>query len=65
MIVTKEFGGEVVVSKNGVKAQRLMITRKRSRMDSLVKSPKGIPHAIENSGKDDVLRVMVVKAPHP
>jgi hypothetical protein len=31
MIVTKEFGGEVVVSKNGVKAQRLMITRKRSR----------------------------------
>ena len=33
--------------------------------DNLVESPKEVPHAIENYSKEDMLRVMVVKAPRP
>lgn len=33
--------------------------------DSIVESPKGIPHALENSSSEELLRVMVVKLPHP
>ncbi len=106
MIITKAFEGEVVVSKSGVKAQKIYdypqaqvnhITfeagarlnthttpvdvffyilegtawieigdeRNSVEKDSLVESPKGIPHAIENYSKENILRVMVVKAPHP
>jgi mannose-6-phosphate isomerase-like protein (cupin superfamily) len=33
--------------------------------DSIVESPKGIPHALENYSAEDILRVMVVKTPKP
>ena len=33
--------------------------------DSVVESPKGIPHALENYSTEDILRVMVVKTPKP
>ncbi|MGL1890382.1 MAG: cupin domain-containing protein [Spirochaetaceae bacterium] len=35
--------------------------RERADKDSVVESPKNIPHGIENYNKDKVLRVMVVK----
>lgn len=33
--------------------------------DSVVESPKGIPHALENYSDSEILRVMVVKTPKP
>lgn len=39
--------------------------REMADKDSIVESPKGIPHALENFSEIDILRVMVVKAPHP
>jgi len=33
--------------------------------DSLVESPKNIPHALENYSETEKLRVMVVKTPRP
>ena len=33
--------------------------------DTLVESPKEAPHASENYSNEDILRVMVVKAPRP
>ncbi len=32
---------------------------------SVVESPKGIPHALENFSDNEILRVMVVKTPRP
>jgi len=106
MKITKAFDGEIVVSKNGVKAQKVFDSsdalvnhltfepgarlkthttpvnvffyilegkawieigdeREAAGKDSIVESPKGIPHALENYSEDDILRVMVVKLPHP
>ena len=33
--------------------------------DSIVESPKDIPHALENHSDTDILRVLVVKTPKP
>ncbi|MBN2657132.1 MAG: cupin domain-containing protein [Spirochaetales bacterium] len=33
--------------------------------DSIVESPKGIPHALENFSGEKILRVLVVKTPKP
>lgn len=106
MKITPVENAEVVVSKNGIKAQKIYdhtdavtihITfnpgarldthstpvdvffyilegkawievgdeRVSVEKDSIVESPKDIPHAIENFSDSEILRVMVVKTPRP
>lgn len=39
--------------------------REKASKDFIVQSPKNIPHAVENYNTDKILRLMVVKTPHP
>ena len=106
MKITQAYDGEMVVKKNGIKANKLYdyshglvnhLTfepgvrlnthttpvdvffyilegkawieigdeREAAGKDSIIESPKGIPHALENFSDKEILRVMVVKVPHP
>ena len=106
MKITRAFDGEVVKTKNGLKALKIhdqseaqvihLVLEPGARLDthttavdvffyvlegtawievgddhesvaidSIVESPKGIPHALENRSSTETMRILVVKTPRP